>query len=181
MKYDGRPTENNNLRSATELEVYDFLDRLGVDYVTYCHRPAFTMEECAAVRDALGVPVFKNLFLCNKQQTQFFLLILPANKPFKTKYLSSQIGCARLSFASPDMMEKYLHIHPGAVSPLGLIFDTDKHVRLIVDRDLAGGCGRYACHPCVNTASVSLSLDDLFDKVIPATGHDYTWVDLKGE
>lgn len=180
-RYEGRPTEGNEERSETELQVYDFLDKLGVRYVTYCHRAAFTMEECAAVREALGVPVFKNLFLTNKQQTQFYLLVLPADKPFKTKYLSSQLGCARLSFASVEQMEEYLHIHPGAVSPLGLIFDTGRHVRLIIDRDLLAGGDRYACHPCVNTSSVVLSLVDLLEKVIPATGHDHTWVELLPE
>lgn len=179
--YKGRPTDGNDARCDAELAVYDFLDKLGVDYMTYCHRAAFTMDECAAVRNELGVPVFKNLFLTNRQQTQFFLLMLPADKPFKTKYLSSQIGCARLSFASPEMMEKYLHIRPGAVSPMGLIFDTEKHVRLIIDKDLAEGEGHYACHPCVNTSSISLSLSDLFEKFLPATGHDFTWVELRPE
>lgn len=178
--FDGRPTDGME-RSDAEIGVYDFLDGLGVDYATYCHPAAFTMEECAAVRESIGAPVFKNLFLTNKQQTQFYLLMLPADKPFKTKYLSSQLGCARLSFASAEMMERYLHIHPGAVSPMGLIYDKERHVRLIIDRDLSDGSGRYACHPCVNTASIVLSLNDLLGKVVPATGHDYTWVDLFAE
>lgn len=180
VSFEGRPTDGAE-RSEAEIGVYDFLDGIGVEYATYCHRAAFTMEECAVVRQAVGAPVFKNLFLTNKQQTQFYLLMLPADKPFKTKYLSSQLGCARLSFASAEMMEELLHIHPGAVSPMGLIFDRGQRVRLIVDRDLAGGSGRYACHPCVNTASVALGLDDLLEKVVPATGHDYTWVDLPAE
>lgn len=179
-KFHGRPTDNTP-RSDAESGVYDFLDKLGIDYTTYCHRAAFTMEECAAVRNALGVPVFKNLFLTNRQQTMFFLLILPADKPFKTKYLSSQLGCPRLSFASAEIMEEYLSIKPGAVSPMGLIFDKGHHVRLIIDRDIASMAGSYACHPCVNTSSVAISLDDLLGKVIPATGHDFTWVDLPAE
>lgn len=128
----------------------------------------------------IDAPVFKNLFLTNKQQTLFFLLMLPAHKPFKTKYLSSQLGCARLSFASAEHMEQMLHIHPGAVSPLGLIYDTDKRVRLIIDIDLRG-TDRYACHPCVNTASVALTIDELLTKVLPATGHTHTWVTLPAE
>lgn len=138
------------------------------------------MEECEAVRREIGAPVFKNLFLTNKQQTLFFLLMIPADKPFKTKYLSSQLGCARLSFASEECMVKYLNIHPGAVSPMGLIHDHERVVQLIVDRELSG-LERYACHPCVNTSSVALSLSDLLDKVVPATGHDYRWVDLPRE
>lgn len=180
VKYSGRPLEGNESRSEAEMAVYDFLDRLGVIYTTLCHPAAFTMEECEEVRRQIGAPVFKNLFLTNKQQTQFYLLMIPAGKPFKTKYLSSQLGCARLSFAPEAAMEKYLHIHPGAVSPMGLIHDVEGKVRLIVDRDLEG-TGLYACHPCVNTASVALSLDDLLGKIVPATGHDFTWVELKPE
>ena len=176
-RYEGRPTEGNDARSAAELAVYDFLDRVGADYVTLCHPAAFTMEECEAVRREIGAPVFKNLFLTNRQQTDFYLLMIPADKPFKTKYLSSQLGCARLSFASAEHMEQLLHIHPGAVSPMGLIHDREHKVRLIIDRDLEG-TGIYACHPCVNTASIAMSLSDLLGKVIPATGHDYTWVEL---
>lgn len=177
--HDGRPADTS---ACTEPErmVYDLLDRVGVDYTTLTHPAAFTMEECEEVRRLIGAPVFKNLLLTNKQQTLFFLLMIPAGKPFKTKYLSSQLGCARLSFAPAEAMERLLRIKPGAVSPLGLLHDTERAVRLIVDRDLQG-VDRYACHPCVNTASVAMHLADLLGKVIPATGHDHTWVDLEPE
>lgn len=178
--YHGRPDADGEARSEAELAVYDFLDDLGIDYETLCHPAAFTMEECEAVRSRAGAPVFKNLFLTNRQQTQFYLLMIPADKPFKTKYLSSQLGCARLSFADERHMAEYLHIHPGAVSPMGLIHDKERKVRLIIDRDLSD-CVRYACHPCVNTASIVLSLSDLLTKIIPATNHDFTWVTLKPE
>lgn len=178
--YKGRPSEGNESRSEAEMAVYDFLDRAGVEYTTLCHPAAFTMEECEAVRKAIGAPVFKNLFLTNKQQTLFFLLMIPADKPFKTKYLSSQLGCARLSFASAEAMRELLNIAPGAVSPLGLIHDKECRVRLIVDQDLST-TEHYACHPCVNTASVALTLTDLLEKIIPATGHTYTWVTLPNE
>lgn len=178
--YEGRPAEGNENRTEAELAVYDFLDRIGVRYTTLCHPAAFTMEECEAVRRDIGAPVFKNLFLTNRRQTDFYLLMIPADKPFKTKYLSSQLGCARLSFASAEKMEELLHIHPGAVSPMGLIHDTGHKVRLIIDRDLEN-VDIYACHPCVNTASISLSLADLLAKVIPATGHTHTWVTLRPE
>lgn len=176
--YNGRPEITS--QSQPEIEVYDFLDRSGVEYHTLCHPAAFTMEECEEVRKKIGAPVFKNLFLTNKQQTLFYLLMMPADKPFKTKYLSSQLGCARLSFAPPEAMWQYLHISPGAVSPLGLIHDKECKVRLIVDKDLSK-TERYACHPCVNTASVAISLVDLLEKVIPETNHTFTWVELPKE
>ena len=175
--YNGRPARGHQIQTSAESAVYDFLDGTGVAYTTLCHPAAYTMEECEEVRKAIGAPVFKNLFLTNKQQTLFFLLMIPANKPFKTKYLSSQLGCARLSFASSEAMWELLHIQPGAVSPLGLIHDKGNRVKLIVDRDLAN-TEKYACHPCVNTASIALSLSDLLNKVITATGHNFTWVDL---
>lgn len=169
-----RPVADN------EAAVYDFLDRLGVDYTTLVHPAAFTMEECEAVRASAGAPVFKNLFLTNRRQTEFYLLMIPADKPFKTKYLSSQLGCARLSFAGEETMWELLRIHPGAVSPMGLIHDADRRVSLIIDRDLEE-VDTYACHPCVNTASIVMRLSDLLGKVIPATGHTHTWVDLLPE
>ena len=178
--YRGRPTEGVESMAAAESAVYDFLDRTGIEYTTLCHPAAYTMEECEAVRKAIGAPVFKNLFLTNRQQTLYFLLMIPADKPFKTKYLSSQLGCARLSFASSEAMGELLHIAPGAVSPLGLIHDRECRVQLIVDRDLSA-TDRYACHPCVNTSSVALSLTDLLGRVVPATGHAFTWVDLPDE
>ncbi len=177
--YQGRPIDDI-ARTQAENDVYDFLDKVDAKYQTLTHPAAATMEQCEAVRDEVNAPVFKNLFLTNKQHNQFYLLMIPADKPFKTKYLSPQLGCARLSFASPEEMEKYLHIHPGAVSPMGLIHDKDHNVRLIIDNDLRD-VGTYACHPCVNTSSVVLDLSELLNKVIPVTGHDVTWVELKGE
>lgn len=177
--YRGRPTDEAQ-RSPEETGVYDFLDNAKIDYQTLCHPAAATMEECEAVRSDLQAPVFKNLFLTNRRCTELYLLLMPADKPFKTKYLSSQLGCARLSFASAEEMYARLRIHPGAVSPMGLIYDSAHAVRLIIDRDLSGG-DRYACHPCVNTASVTMTLGELLDKFLPATGHTYTFVDLPAE
>lgn len=179
--HQGRPTQDPaHEGNPAETAVYDTLDRLGIEYSTLTHPEAFSMEECERVREQIGAPVFKNLFLTNKQQTQFYLLMMPADKPFKTKYLSSQLGCARLSFASPGNMLEFLHTQPGSVSPMGLIHDTSHRVRLIIDRDLEHG-ERYACHPCINTASVCLTLSDLLEKVMPATGHTHTFVELPHE
>ena len=174
------PNECPHQISENERMVYDFLENTGIDYSIYFHSPAFSMEECEKIRGKIGVPIFKNLFLTNKQQTLFYLLMMPADKPFKTKYLSSQLGCARLSFASSEAMKELLHIEPGAVSPLGLIHDKEKKVKLIIDKDLLNSL-IYACHPCVNTASVVMSLETLLTKVVPATGHDYTLVELMPE
>ena len=119
----------------------------------------------------------KNLFLCNRQKTAFYLLLMPGEKAFHTKQLSGQLGVARLSFASGEDMERLLGLSPGAVSVLGLINDSEGAVRLLIDRDLLAA-KEFGCHPLVNTASFAFSTKELLDKVIPATGHTPTLVDL---
>lgn len=166
--------------SEAERRTYEFLDGLGVQYETLRHDAAFTMEECAAVEAELGAPVWKNLFLCNRQQTRFYLLMLPGDKVFKTKFLSKELGIARLSFAGEEQMSGLLGIHPGAVSPMGLINETRGLVQLVIDRDILGS-EWFGCHPCVNTATLKLRMSDLVDKIIPATGHEASIVTLKSE
>lgn len=177
--FEGRPT-GNIACTLMEENVYDFLDRLDVSYKTLKHPAAFTIEECSKVRDAINAPVFKNLFLTNKQQTRFYLLVMPGEKVFKTKYLSAQINSARLSFANEELMMKYLGVTPGSVTPMGLINDKGKEVTLLLDNDLKE-FPVFACHPCINSASVVLTLKDLTEKIIPATGHDINWVTLPNE
>ena len=192
------------MNQATENAVYQLLDRLGINYEVLHHEAAFTMEICQGIEQELGAPICKNLFLCNRQQTDFYLLLMPGDKVFKTKYLSSQLGCARLSFAGEEFMRSLLHILPGSVSPMGLMNDTEGRVRLIIDRDLLGkdtptngdtptdgdtpadgdavaSDTYFGCHPCVNTATLRLSMREFLTKFLPAVGHEYTLVDLPAE
>lgn len=176
--YNGRPL--NDLTCEKEEKVYDFLDGLNVEYKTLKHPAAFSIEECHQVRDKVGAPVFKNLFLTNKQQTNFYLLLMSGEKVFKTKYLSSQIGASRLSFATADHMMKYLGVTPGSVTPMGLINDNMLEVKVLLDEDLKKS-PVFACHPCINTASVVMTLKELTDIVLPATKHTFQWVTLPEE
>ena len=165
------------MRLPKELRVYDFLDSLHIAYDRVDHEPAMTMEACLAVDEALGASMCKNLFLCNRQQTDFYLLLMPGDKPFKTKDLSAQIGSSRLSFADAEHMEKYLDITPGSVSVLGLMNDKEKKVRLLIDRDLLSK-EYIGCHPCVNTSSLRLATKDLIETIIPAMEHPMQIVEL---
>lgn len=176
---NGRPADAAG-RMDKEIRTYDFLDSLGVDYQRMDHEAAFTMEACKEVDEALGVEMCKNLFLCNRQKTDFYLLLIPGDKVFKTKELSKQIGSARLSFASAEYMEKYLDITPGAVSIMGLMNDKDNVVRLLVDEDLLKE-EWIGCHPCVNTSSIRVKTKDMFDIVMKAMHHEMTVVRLTGE
>lgn len=175
----GRP-ESLEGRLDREIRVYDYLDDLGIDYFRVDHEPANTMEACAAVDEVLGTLMCKNLFLCNRQKTNFYLLLMPGDKKFKTKELSAQINSARLSFAEAEDMLKYLDIEPGAVSVMGLMNDKDHGVQLLIDEDVIAA-EYLGCHPCVCTSSLKMKTADVIEKFIPSTGHDYMTVHLVGE
>ena len=177
----GRPDSTEG-RLEREVRVYDFLDALGIEYFRTDHpdTPATTMEICRDVDAVLETGMCKNLFLCNQQKTAFYLLLMPGDKPFKTKEITKQIGSARLSFASPEFMLKYLDIEPGAVSLMGLMNDTENAVRLLVDEDVLKD-EYLGCHPCVNTSSLKLRTKDVFEKFLKEVHHDYMVVKLIGE
>ena len=174
----GRPVDCGG-RLPKEIRVYDFLDALGISYQRIDHDAAMTMEACAAIDAALEASICKNLLLCNRQCTDFYLLMMPGDKPFKTKELSKQIGSSRLSFAQPEYMERYLDITPGSLSVLGLMNDKENRVQLLIDEDLLGG-ELIGMHPCINTSSLRLRTRDLLDKIIPAMGHLPRTVVLNG-
>ena len=176
--YKGRP-DNTEGRQDREIRVYDFLDQLGITYERTDHEHADTMEACNEIDRVLDVLICKNLFLCNRQKTEFYLLMMPGDKTFKTKELPSQIGSARLSFAPEEYMEKYLDIHPGAVSIMGLMNDKENHVRLLVDEDVLKD-EYIGCHPCVNTSSLKIKTKDITDVFLKAVHHDMTTVKLLG-
>jgi Ala-tRNA(Pro) deacylase len=177
--FNGRPGDCSG-REEREISVYDCLDTLGIEYSRVDHEVAMTMEDCKAIDDVLGAVMCKNLFLCNRQKTKFYLLIMPADKPFKTKELSAQINSARLSFASADKMLEYLDINPGAVSVMGLKNDTENNVSLIADEDLLKD-EYIGCHPCVNTSSLKIRTSDITEIFLPAVGHESKIVHLLGE
>ena len=177
--FDGRP-ENVEGRLPREVRTYDFLDSLDIKYKRMDHEHAETMEACEEIDKIMDVVMCKNLFLCNRQKTAFYLLMMPGDKKFKTKELSSQINSARLSFAEAEDMLKYLDIEPGAVSVMGLMNDKDHAVKLLIDEDVLKD-EYIGCHPCVNTASLKMHTDDVIKKFLPAVEHDYMTVHLVGD
>ena len=174
----GRPADFSG-RLPKEQRCYELLDSLGIEYARVDHEHADPIEACHEIESTLGALICKNLFLTNRQQTEFYLLLMPGDKPFKTKLLSKQIGTARLSFASPEHMERYLDITPGSVSVLGLMNDGGK-VHLVIDRDLLKD-EFIGCHPCINTSTLRLRTEDVIGKLLPAVGHEYALVELPWE
>ena len=172
----GRPKYTAG-RLEKEIRTYDLLDKLGVAYERVDHEAAMTMEICQEIDKVLQATICKNLFLCNRQETKFYLLMIPDTKVFNTKDLSAQINSSRLSFAKPEYMEKFLDITPGSVSVLGLMNDTENHVQLLIDEDVLKG-EFIGCHPCINTSSIRFHTSDLVEKVLPAVNHEFIKVKL---
>ena len=173
---NGRPADEAG-RLEKEIRVYDLLDSLGISYQRVDHEPAMTIEACQDIDKLMGTHMCKNLFLCNRQETAFYLLLMPGDKKFKTKELSSQIGSARLSFAKDHYMEEFLDITPGSMSVLGLMNDKENRVQLLIDEDVLKG-ELIGCHPCINTSSLRFRTKDLMKKILPAMGHEAVFVKL---
>ncbi|OKZ48954.1 MAG: prolyl-tRNA editing protein [Clostridiales bacterium 41_21_two_genomes] len=172
----GRPTDCSG-RLEREVRVYDLLDKLGIEYERTDHEEANTMEKCNEIDKILDTIICKNLFLCNRQQTEFYLLMMPGDKPFKTKYITKQLGCSRLSFAPSEKMLEYLDIKPGAVSIMGLMNDKDNKIQLVIDKPVVES-ETLGCHPYVCTSSLKFKTKDIIEKFLPAVHHEPIIVDL---
>ena len=173
IRYTARPVDD---RIPQELAIYDRLEELRIPYVRVDHDHADTIEFCREVEEVLGSRICKNLFLCNRQQTEFYLLMMPGDKPFKTKYLSAQLACSRLSFADGGHMEQYLQTVPGSVAALELLFDREHRVQLVIDQDLMAE-PLISGHPGISTSTLQLKQEDML-KFTASTGHTPIFVDL---
>lgn len=172
----GRPT-NQDGRLQKEIKVYDLLDELQISFERVDHEEANTMEICSKIDKVLGTDICKNLFLCNRQKTEFYLLMMPSDKTFKTKDITKQLGCSRLSFAGEEYMEKYLDIKPGSVSVMGLMNDTENNIQLVIDKPVIES-ETIGCHPCINTSSLKIKTSDILNKFLPAVHHNPIIVEL---
>lgn len=174
--YTGRPADCTG-RLEKEVACYDLLDALGISYQRVDHDAADTITACEEVEGYLGAKICKNLVLCNRQKTDFYLLLMDGEKPFHTKDLSKQIGSSRLSFAPPEEMERYLGVTPGSATILALMNDKAHKVRLVLDQSVAE-TDLFGCHPCINTSSLALSMKEIRRKFLPHLGIEATIVDL---
>ena len=177
------PFENLPPQSGEELarqkKVLDYLDKLGIQYDYYRHPPAQSMEDCDAFDRALSISGThcKNLFLCNRQKTVFYLLVVAGDKPFRTAEMSRQLGVSRLSFADAGHLLQYLGCAPGSSGPLGLVCDEGHVVNLLLDEDLRE-TETLLLHPNVNTSSVRMRTGDFFQVFLKACGHSPRFVHL---
>lgn len=170
----GRPED---IRCKSEELTYDFLEKNNIDFVRVDHEETKTIEECHKIEKILESEICKNLFLQNSAKTCYYLLLMPGEKRFVSKEVSKKLSSSRLSFASDDKLYELLKIEPGSVSIMGLIHDTENKVNLVIDSELLEK-QYFCCHPCKNTTTLKFSTNDMINKFISATGHQYTVIDI---
>ena len=159
----------------TQRQVYAALERLEIPFGRIDNDPAVTMEDCIAIDQALGVPTVKTLLLCNRQQTVFYLYVMPGDKPFSTKDFGAALQISRVSFAPADKLHEFLGTEVGATTPLSLVVDPENRVRLIIDK-AAVAPDSVGCPDGTTTCYMRLRTADLLDKFIPETGHEPTFI-----
>lgn len=156
--------------------VINYLLEYSIEYTLKTHSVVETMDECTIIAKQMNCKYFKNLFLCNRQKTEYFLLLIAENKQFRTADVSKKIGKARLSFGDSDKLYEYLGVCGGAITPLGLIFDTENKVQVIIDSEVLT-MDELLMHPLVNTATIKLRVMDMM-KIIKQTGHEPVIVEI---
>ncbi len=160
-------------------EILAALESWGVPYRMVEHAPAMGMDDLPPIVEKLGPPFFRNLFLCNRQKTEFYLLLIVGDKPFRTAEVSKKLGVSRLSFGDADTLLDMLGVTPGGVNPLSLLFDPEHKIHLVIDADILEW-ERACMHPGVNTKSIAMSMDDFKTIVLPKLGNEPVILSLTG-
>ncbi len=155
----------------------EYLNKSGIDYTFAAHESVSSIAECQTAAKLLGGIVPRNLFLTTTNKSRFFLLLAHPESVFRTSSVSKQASSSRLSFAGEDSLKLLLNTHPGAVSPLGLIFDREKRVGLLIDRRLMND-SEWIFHPLDNTMSVKMKRDDFLSILLKSLGRTPLFVDM---
>ena len=175
----GRPDDFEK-RLKKEQKVYEMLDNLGIEYDYVDHDEAMTIEACKDIEKVLGVGICKNLFLCNRQKTDFYLLLIDGNYRFKTSVVSKIIGTSRLSFGDANNMLELFDITPGSLSVFGLMNDTQNRVKLLIDKSVLDS-DYFFSHPCINTSTLNIKTADIIEKCIPFMAHEPMIIEIPEE
>ncbi len=152
----------------TRKAVLKMLEEKDIQYEYHEHERAHTIDDCLAMPFITeDITICRNILLCNRQQTSYYLLLLKPLTPFRTSVVSKLLGSSRLSFAPESTLEKLLHLTSGSVSPLGLMFDVEKKIILCYEKDVCD-TPKIAFHPCDNGATVVFEQSVFWNHVLPA-------------
>lgn len=179
MFYVSNPTREppRTFRNPLQEEVYAALTALQIPYQRVDTDEAITMEDCVRIDEVLSMQMVKTLFLCNRQQTAFYLFITCGDKPFRSKDFSTALGISRVSFAPSERMEELLGTKIGAATVFSALLDTARDVQIVFDHDVAAG-EWYGCSDGTTTGYMKLKTGDVLHKLLPYAKHDYTIITL---
>lgn len=156
-----------------EQMILNTLNELNIPYETISHPPAFTVAELKTFCD-FDASVCKNLFLYDKRADTYYLVVMLEEKKAHSNTIRKQVKAASLVFGDEDKLFELLGVTPGSVSPLGLIFDKNKSIKLLIDEDLPKH-SRLGFHPNINTSTVIISYSD-FEKFIKWHDNAYQFI-----
>ena len=179
MFYVSNPMQEppRTFRNPLQEKVYAALTALQIDYQRVDTDEAITMEDCVRIDEVLSMQMVKTLFLCNRQQTAFYLFITCGDKPFRSKDFSTALGISRVSFAPSERMEELLGTKIGAATVFSALLDTARDVQIVFDHDVAAG-EWYGCSDGTTTGYMKLKTEDILQKLLPYAKHDYTVITL---
>lgn len=163
----------------TELQktVYETLSKLGISFQRVDTDEAITMEDCVLINRKLDMKMVKTLFVCNRQQTEFYIFVTCGDKPFRSKDFSHALGISRVSFAPVELMRSMLHTEVGAATVFSTLVDTSGKVKVVFDNDVLTE-EYYGCSDGTTTSYLKLRMADLVKKVIPSTTHPFVAITI---
>jgi Ala-tRNA(Pro) deacylase len=159
-------------------DIFNFLADHNIAYTRYDHAPVYTVEEAERLVPPMPGAKTKNLFLRDRNARRHFLVVVGYEKSVDLKALTQLLGVSKLGFGSPERLQRYLGVDPGAVSILGLVNDTERGVELIMDRSL-WEAEEFRCHPLVNTSTLAIPRRNLLH-FLEITGHEARVLDVPG-
>ena len=163
--------------SDLEKSIYEKLNELNIKFDRVDNDTVEAMEECIEISNKLGAEIRKTIIVCNEKKTQFYLVVLPAEKRFDSKAFRDKMGCSRVSFASADAMQEVLGVVPGSATVMSVINDTTNLVKVVIDKEVADSID-FACNTGENTKHIKIKTDDLIKVFLPGVNHEPTIIEL---
>ena len=151
--------------SELQRKVYETFAELGIEFGRVDTDPGITMEDCQHIDAKIGVRIVKTIFVCNRQQTEFYLYVTTDDKPFVTREFCGTLGIPRVSFASAEKLWELTGVLPGATTILSAVLPQAAGIHLVMDRSVAES-EWYACTDGTATCFVKIRTADLLEKYL---------------
>lgn len=163
-------TAPKDYKTTLQASVYRILERLQIPYERVETDEAITMEDCVSINEKLDMKMVKTLFLCNRQQTAFYLFITCGDKPFRSKDFSTALNISRVSFAPAELLETMLGTKIGAATVFSALLDKEHKVQIVVDKDVIRE-EWYGCSDGTTTGYMKVRTEWIVNQFLKDTGH----------